>query len=77
MRDGDAWNRLGNLFTEALELPVAARTAYLAEHCAGDSEALDETLRLLDANERMGSFLEKPGAALHRIAVELQPGGLP
>jgi eukaryotic-like serine/threonine-protein kinase len=62
--DSERWKRIDNLLQAALERPPAARAEFLRQACAGD-EALEREIRSLAANEReVGSFLEKPPAAL-------------
>ena len=48
------------VFTEALRLPVEARAAFLEQACVGNEKLRREVEALLEAHERVGSFLEKP-----------------
>lgn len=43
------WSRVKALFAQALDVPAAAREAWLAERCAGDHALLAELRSLLDA----------------------------
>ncbi len=56
--------RAKELFETALDAPAAERDALLDAACAGDAALRDEVLALLAAEAAMGSFLERPAAAL-------------
>jgi len=56
--------RIFDLFDRAAELPEAARTDWLANACAGDTETQEEVERLLRADARAGRFMERPPAAV-------------
>lgn len=49
-----------SLFTEAIQLPPAERSAFLGRACAGDEKLLRKVEGLLKAHVRAGDFLEKP-----------------
>jgi serine/threonine protein kinase/Tfp pilus assembly protein PilF len=48
------------IFTEALQLPVRERVAYLEKASAGDEELRKRVLELLNVQNRVGDFLETP-----------------
>jgi predicted Ser/Thr protein kinase len=54
------WDRLKSVFQDALDQPVSARRAWLAERCADDVTVLREAEALLATHETAGAFLEEP-----------------
>jgi eukaryotic-like serine/threonine-protein kinase len=62
------WDRIHELFADALELAPTARRAFLDAACAGQPEVRAELDSLLAAHELAGTFLSEAGAG---------PGGLP
>ena len=48
------------VFAEALQLPVAERSAYLEHACGADAELRQRVERLLKAHDQIGDFLEQP-----------------
>ncbi|MBL0160595.1 MAG: protein kinase [Bryobacterales bacterium] len=60
MTDGNTWNRVEDLFNEALTLPEADRAAWVRNKCGADSAARDQVLQLLGARQDMGDFLQAP-----------------
>src|SRR5882724_2969808 len=48
------------VFAEALQLPVAERSAYLENACGADAELRQRVERLLKAHDHAGDFLEHP-----------------
>jgi serine/threonine protein kinase len=48
------------IFTEATQLPVEQRAAFLDRACAGDEELRQKIEALLKSNDRAGGFLEEP-----------------
>src|SRR5262245_58223085 len=60
MIDPERWRAVDRLFAEALERPPAERCAFLETACAGDVALRDAVERLLAADERNGTFLERP-----------------
>ena len=51
--------RVQEVFLAAVELPVAARAAFLDRECGGDAELRERVEGLLSAHEASGSFLNK------------------
>ena len=51
------------VFTEAVQLPIEERAAFLDRACAGDEDLRHKIEALLKSNDRVGSFLEQPPAA--------------
>lgn len=49
--DSERYNRVGELFSRAVELPDAARDEFLSRECAGDEELRREVERLLDSDD--------------------------
>src|SRR6266536_2048897 len=48
------------VFTEAVQLPIAERAPFLDRACAGDEDLRRRIEALLRSNDRAGAFLEKP-----------------
>lgn len=60
----ERWQQIDNLIQAALEQPAAARSAFLRQACAGDSELLREVESLLAYQGDADDFLEVPPAAV-------------
>src|SRR5438876_7686600 len=56
----ERWQQLDKLFHSAIERAPEERAAFLDEACAGDQELRKEVEVLIAANEKAGSFIEKP-----------------
>ena len=56
----ERWQQLDKLFHSAMERAPTKRAAFLDEACAGDEELRKEVESLIAADERAGSFIEKP-----------------
>ncbi|HKU75582.1 MAG TPA: protein kinase [Pyrinomonadaceae bacterium] len=54
------WQRIEELFHEALQLHSESREKYLALECSGDLELLNEVRSLLEETEREKTFIEAP-----------------
>jgi predicted Ser/Thr protein kinase len=54
------WERLKNLFQDALEQPAHERHAWIAARCGDDVTLLREAQALLATHETVGTFLEEP-----------------
>ncbi len=54
------WPRVTDLFHRALEIPDAAREAFLVAECADDAALGAEVASLLAAHDRAGDFIEQP-----------------
>lgn len=54
------WNRVREIFEQALERAPEERNLFLEEACREDEEIRKQVDRLLRAHEQSGSFLEKP-----------------
>lgn len=65
------WQRVTELFEQALEQPTSARSRFLSSACAGDAELLREVNSLLAEHDAQASFLEKPAVASLEDATEL------
>jgi RNA polymerase sigma factor (TIGR02999 family) len=67
------------IFTEALQLPIEERVAFLDRVCAGDEVLRRKIEALLRSNDRAGAFLEEPPTASisekrGKVAVGEKPG---
>jgi len=49
--DGAVWQRVEELFHEALSVPAGERDEWLATACAGDSSLYEQVQGMLDADE--------------------------
>ena len=56
----ERWQRVKDLFHDALERPADERAAFLAETCGDDAEARAALEHLLEAHATAGDFLETP-----------------
>ncbi|MEO5896446.1 MAG: protein kinase [Vicinamibacterales bacterium] len=75
----DRWNRLEQLFLEAVEQPAAMRAEFLAGACGSDTAMRDEVVSLLSAVELSGAFLFTPALdvfarQISREGWSVQPG---
>ncbi|MEP6881396.1 MAG: serine/threonine-protein kinase [Dokdonella sp.] len=71
----DRWERLEQVFAEALAQPVAARSAFLERRCADDAELRSEIEALLQAHDAPGVLDADPGqAARGSLPASLSPG---
>ena len=79
MTNGPQWNRVKELFQEALERPPLERIAWLRQRCDGDSALAAEVESLLTTHEEAGSFGEQPAMELltawHPDGGDLNPSG--
>jgi len=48
------------VFTEAIEIPLQDRAAFLENACRGDENLRRKVEALLGAHDRIGDFLEEP-----------------
>ena len=74
MNAGNRWQRLKAIFLEALEQPVPARYAWLAD-TYGDDEMYSEVRALLDAHESDPGFLEQPAQVAPEDVAAADPAG--
>ncbi len=70
------WSRVTDIFSRALDLPPAARQAFVRDAAGSDEDLGAEVLSLLDAHERAGSFIEGPAHAPGPDRADT-PGGAP
>jgi hypothetical protein len=61
----ERWQRMEELFTQALERPASERAAFLAGALEGDDELRLEVERLLATHGQASGFLEPDGNALY------------
>lgn len=64
MPDATIKNRIEELFLQAQDLNGVARTRFLDEQCAGSPDIRAEVERLLQANDKADSLLDRPAAHL-------------
>ena len=63
------------VFSAALDLPPAERTAFVRERCGNDTTLTETVLHLLEQHQRLGDFLEAPAFAPSQPqAGEFRPG---
>jgi serine/threonine protein kinase len=65
------------IFTEAIQLPVEERIAFLDRACAEDQTQRRKIEALLKSNERAADFLEQPAAAVGKGRAIGTPGDKP
>src|SRR2546430_4941387 len=58
--NSERWQRIEQVFHEALQLEAEARLSYLAQSCSEDSSLREEVESLIDSLERDSSFLVQP-----------------
>ncbi|MFO1514299.1 MAG: ECF-type sigma factor [Verrucomicrobiota bacterium] len=63
------------VFAQAIQVPPAARTAFLDDACAGDGSLRAKVELLLRAHDQAGNFLEKPPTGAQREGDFLSPIG--
>jgi predicted Ser/Thr protein kinase len=68
------WERLKNVFQDALEQPAHARRGFIAERCADDVTVLREAEALLATHETAGTFLDEPARVDPADLETLAPG---
>ncbi len=54
------WNRVKEVYAQALEISEEQRDGFIASACAGDRELLREVESLLESEKKAGLFLEQP-----------------
>ena len=75
----ERWERMRQLFHDALGRPASDRDAYLEEACGNDPALLAEINRLFKAHDEAGAFLEAPAVepfASSRVTDSTQPMSL-
>lgn len=60
MASGNTWDRIEQIFDNALRQPPDARAAWVRQSCADDPKVCEEVLRLLRAHAQQGEFLQAP-----------------
>ncbi len=56
----DKWDKIKSLFREVIEFPPEERTAFLDEKCKDDLPLRKEIESLLESDQKVEDFLEKP-----------------
>ncbi|MEP7344359.1 MAG: serine/threonine-protein kinase [Gemmatimonadaceae bacterium] len=72
--DHAQWDRTKTLFFSALEVPESERHAFLARECAGDDATFDAVLKLLTADARTGSPIDRH---IGEVAYDVLDGSVP
>jgi eukaryotic-like serine/threonine-protein kinase len=67
MADSSSWADAKRIFSQALDVPLAQRDAFLASACRGGNGLLDEVRSLLAWHDQSTGFLEQPAAHLGRL----------
>src|SRR6266850_4158293 len=62
------------VFTEAIQLPIEERAAFLDRACAEDEGLRRKIEALLRSNDRAGGFLEQPPATIGESRVKAAVG---
>ena len=56
----DNWDKIKSLFLEVIDLPPEERAAYLDKKCKDDLSLRKEVESLIESDQKVESFLEKP-----------------
>jgi eukaryotic-like serine/threonine-protein kinase len=67
--NADRWRQVERLYDAALALPAAERAKFVRDACAGDEDLRRELSGLLEAEQKVGDFMESPALALAARAV--------
>src|SRR5215813_534284 len=65
------WDRLQDIYHEALAKPESERKAFIASACAGDPDLLRQINSLLKADASSGEFLKSPVVQLAPTSTSL------
>ena len=74
--DDDRWQRVKELFNEAIALPLAERTHLLDAACAGDQQLRHEVKSLLNAHDQANDFIEPSPSGAHLPGLQEAFGSL-
>lgn len=66
------WEKVREIYEQALEDPASDRMMLALERCEGDSRIESEIRNLLSASERKGSFLNEPALVAMRLDEEVR-----
>jgi serine/threonine protein kinase/TolB-like protein len=73
----ERWRQIRDLFTSALQLGAAERSAYLYRNCSGDPSLRQEVERLLAAEQQLpSSFLDSHAVALAKPSASSEGGSV-
>jgi serine/threonine protein kinase/tetratricopeptide (TPR) repeat protein len=70
--DPERWQRIKQIFHDALELEPEKRTAFLDQACAGEAKVRAEVSSLINAHLKDGDFLDIPAAGMAAGAAGLE-----
>ena len=68
------WQKLKNIFSEALELKDDEREAYIEKSCGGDEKLKEEVLSLLAAHDTQGAIDNSPEQLIKASISHYKPG---
>jgi eukaryotic-like serine/threonine-protein kinase len=58
--NADRWQKVNELFHQALKYKISERGSFLESACQGDNKLLEEVNKLLSASEQADDFIQKP-----------------
>ncbi|HEU4601259.1 MAG TPA: protein kinase [Steroidobacteraceae bacterium] len=70
MSETDRWNRVKEVFAEALERSGGERDSYIREACGTDEELREEVISLLAAHDTVDDFIARPAAQQAGLVIE-------
>ena len=56
----ERWQKIDEIYHDALDLDASRRETFLSEACAGDAELRDEVESLIASHDQAGSFIAEP-----------------
>lgn len=68
------WDRIEEIYHEALAMPQSERSAFIAKACDHDPVCMREVNALLDADDSLENFLETPVVELHPSSAHIRLG---
>lgn len=71
----ERWQQIERIYHAALDREAGQRGSFLAEACAGDDLLRRDVEQLLQANERLGSFLGEPAIEIEAREVAAEKSG--
>jgi serine/threonine protein kinase/Tol biopolymer transport system component len=70
----ERWQRIKDVFNQALNQPARERSKFISEACDGDDALREEVESLVSAHEEEDDFLDAPA---HELAAEMLTGDIP
>ena len=68
------WDRIEEIYHEALAMPQSERSAFVAKACDSDPVCMHEVNALLEADDSLEGFLETPIVELHPSSADILLG---